>query len=113
MREYIVWVSYVFLFLVLLSAKLAFADTYIPASISSVFKRAEYIRLIRITSAYFYEEANIECKYKYKTSILENFKGDAPTEFYLSEPAVVGSRYLLVGSKGLGCGGSEIGRAHV
>lgn len=80
------------------------ANTYASVDLLKAFTQVDHIRLVRIVSAEFDGAAPLECRYRYRTEVLVNLKGDAPLVFYLSESAVIGSRYLLMGNIGKTCG---------
>jgi hypothetical protein len=76
-----------------------------------VFEQVQFIRFVRIISAELDGSAPLECRFKYRTEVLTEVKGKAPLEFYLAEPAVVGSRYLLMGNVGQRCGERDVSLA--
>lgn len=87
---------------------MAYADTYSPLDVTAALNQADHIRLVRILAAEFDAKASLECRYKYRSEVLQDFKGDAPVVFYSSESALVGSRYLLIGKLAPVCGRSTM-----
>lgn len=85
-----------------------YAESYAPVQFSSLYNKADQVRLVRVVAVEMQEGVPNECQFKYRVKTLSNFKGETSKEIYSSSGAYVGSIYLILGKVSPTCSNSGI-----
>lgn len=83
-------------------------ETYEAADFSRLFEIADTVSLVKIISAEVNKTSPIHCRFKYRVETLQRFKGVVHSDIYQSAPALIDSRYLLIGKISHDCGSGGV-----